>query len=123
MFISDPGSALKSLSILTQKKWFLSSRKYDPGCSSRIPDPDADFYPSRIPDPGVKKAPDPGSGFATLVHRKRKIEELGDKIRQDVMNTMKGKRLCLHFDGKQVKQIEDDLYCHCGKDCYQCHII
>jgi hypothetical protein len=22
-----------------------------------------------------------------------------------------------------VKQIEDDLYCHCGKDCYQCHII
>jgi hypothetical protein len=25
------------------------------------------FYPSRIPDPGVKKAPDPGSGSATLV--------------------------------------------------------
>jgi hypothetical protein len=24
------------------------------------------FYPSRIPDPGVKKAPDPGSVFATL---------------------------------------------------------
>jgi hypothetical protein len=41
------------------KKWFLSSRKYDPGCSSRIPDPDADILP--IPDPGVKKAPDPGS--------------------------------------------------------------
>jgi hypothetical protein len=47
------------------KKWFLSSRKYDPGCSSRIPDPDANFLP--IPDPGVKKAPDPGSGSATLV--------------------------------------------------------
>ena len=29
--------------------------------SSRIPDPDADFLPSRIPDPGVKKAPNPGS--------------------------------------------------------------
>jgi hypothetical protein len=29
-----------------------------------IPDPDFDFYPSRIPDPGVKKASDPGS--ATL---------------------------------------------------------
>ena len=28
---------------------------------SRIPDPDADFLPSRIPDPGVKKAPNPGS--------------------------------------------------------------
>jgi hypothetical protein len=27
-------------------------------------DPDPDFYPSRIP--GVKKAPDPGSGSATL---------------------------------------------------------
>jgi len=25
------------------------------------------FYPSRIPDPGVKKAPNPGSGSATLV--------------------------------------------------------
>ncbi len=43
------------------RKWFLSSKKYDPGCSSRIPDPDADFLPSRIPDPGVKKVPNPGS--------------------------------------------------------------
>jgi hypothetical protein len=25
------------------------------------------FYPSRIPDPGVKKEPDPGSGSATLL--------------------------------------------------------
>jgi hypothetical protein len=39
--------------ILTQKL-FLSSRKYDPGCSTRIRIP---FLP--IPDPGVKKAPDP----------------------------------------------------------------
>ncbi len=31
-----------------------------------IPDPDADFLP--IPDLGVKKAPDPGSGSATLVY-------------------------------------------------------
>jgi hypothetical protein len=30
----------------------------DPGCLSRIPDPD--FYPSRIPDPGFR-IPDPGS--------------------------------------------------------------
>jgi hypothetical protein len=28
---------------------------------SLISDPDADFFPSRIPDPGVKKAPNPGS--------------------------------------------------------------
>ncbi len=46
-----------------QKKMFLSSRKYYPGCSSRI----LIFYPSQIPDPGVKKAPDPGS--ATLIKR------------------------------------------------------
>jgi hypothetical protein len=39
------------------KKWFLSSRKYDPGCSFRIPDPYPDFLP--IPDPGVKKEPVP----------------------------------------------------------------
>jgi hypothetical protein len=25
------------------------------------------FYPSQIPEPGVKRAPDPGSGYATLV--------------------------------------------------------
>jgi hypothetical protein len=31
-----PRSSSKNLSILTQKKWFLSSKKYDPGCSSRI---------------------------------------------------------------------------------------
>jgi hypothetical protein len=36
------------------------SGKYDPECSSRMPDPDLDFYPSRIPDPGAKKALDPG---------------------------------------------------------------
>jgi len=32
-----------------------------------IPAPDFDFLP--IPDPGVKKAPDPGSGYATLAIR------------------------------------------------------
>ncbi len=71
MFIPDPnfsypGSASKNLSILTPKKWFLSSRKYDPGCSSRIRI--LIFYPSRMPDPGVKKAPDPDpkSRSATL---------------------------------------------------------
>jgi hypothetical protein len=37
------------------KKCYLSSQKYDPGCSSRIRI--LIFLP--IPDPGVKKAPDP----------------------------------------------------------------
>jgi hypothetical protein len=48
---------IKELSILTKKKSFLSSRKYDPGCSFRIRI--LTFYPIRIPDPGRKKAPDP----------------------------------------------------------------
>jgi hypothetical protein len=57
MFIPDPGSSSKNSSILTPKKakkWFQSSKKYDPGCSSRIPDPDADFLPSRIPELGYR---------------------------------------------------------------------
>jgi hypothetical protein len=57
-----PGSESKNLSILTPKKpkkWFLSSRKYDTGCSSLIPDPDADFLP--IPDPGSRGQKSTGS--------------------------------------------------------------
>jgi hypothetical protein len=67
--IPDPGSSSKNLSILNPqkaKKWFLSSKKYDPGCSSRIPDPDADFLPSRIQGSKRYPIPDPGSGSATL---------------------------------------------------------
>jgi hypothetical protein len=44
--IPDPGSASKNLSILTPKKpkkWFLSSRKYNPGRSSRIRIRNTDF--------------------------------------------------------------------------------
>ncbi len=78
MFILDPKSEffpsriqVKKISesrirIRTKKfkyfnpKMFLSSRKYDLGCSSRIRI--LIFYPSRIPDTGAKKAPDTGSG-------------------------------------------------------------
>jgi hypothetical protein len=60
----ESGSTSKNFCILTNKI-FLSSRKYDPGCSSRIRI--LIFYPSLIPDQGVKKAPDPGFGSATLV--------------------------------------------------------
>ncbi len=46
-----PGSRIRiKESYFNPKNWFLSSRKYDPGCSSRIPDPD--FLP--IPDPGSR---------------------------------------------------------------------
>jgi hypothetical protein len=59
MFIPDPGPEFfpspdphqSILSILTKK---ISSGLF-------IPDLDPDFYPSQIPDPGVEKAPDPGS--------------------------------------------------------------
>jgi hypothetical protein len=63
-----PGSASKNLSILT-KKWFLSSRKYDPGWSSLIPDSDADFLP--IPDPGSRGQKGTGSRIrnTVLVHK------------------------------------------------------
>jgi hypothetical protein len=58
--ISYPGSgsASKDVSTLIQKM-FLSSQKYDPGCSSWIRI--LIFYPSRIPDPGSKRhrIPDP----------------------------------------------------------------
>jgi hypothetical protein len=55
--ILDPGSATKISSILTQKIVFKLS-----DISSRIRI--LIFFP--IPDPGVKKAPDPGYGSATL---------------------------------------------------------
>ncbi len=42
----------------------LGSGIRDPG--SEIRDPGSGKNPSQIPDPGVKKAPDPGSGSATL---------------------------------------------------------
>jgi hypothetical protein len=70
--IPDPGSRMhiKEFKYFNQKKWFLSSQKYDPGFPSRIriPELDPDFLPildpdpgSQIPNPGIKKAPDPGS--------------------------------------------------------------
>jgi hypothetical protein len=49
--IPDPGSGIriKEFNYFNLQKWFLSS------------------YPSWIPNPGVKMAPNPGSGSATLV--------------------------------------------------------
>jgi hypothetical protein len=68
MFTPDPNFfhprsriRIKENEYFNPKKWFLSSRKWDPDCSSRIRI--LTFYPSRIPDPGVKRAQDPGSRF------------------------------------------------------------
>jgi hypothetical protein len=79
-----PGSASKNLSILTPKKWFLSSRKYDLGCSSGSRIRMLTFCPSRIPDPGVKKAPDPGSATLPSLHVVLAVPLLGfpnDKLK------------------------------------------
>ncbi len=63
-----PGSRIcvKEFKCFNPKKWYLSSRKYDPSCSSRI----------RIlifakPRSWVKKALDPGSESATLIEVKQ----------------------------------------------------
>ncbi len=55
--VSIPDPHQRILSILTPKKakkWFLSSKKYDPGCSSRILDPGSGCWLSPIPDPGSR---------------------------------------------------------------------
>jgi hypothetical protein len=83
MFILDPVSEFfPSREYFNTKKWFLSSRKCDPGWSSRIRI--LTFYPFRIPDPGVKKAPDPGSGSATLLKiAEKKVPPLFSLLAQD----------------------------------------
>jgi hypothetical protein len=68
--VNDSGSRMriKEFKNFNQKKWFLSSQKYDPSFTSQIwiPSLDPDFLPipdpnpgSQIPIPGIKKAPDP----------------------------------------------------------------
>jgi hypothetical protein len=63
---------IKEFKYFNQKKWFLSSQKYNPGFPSRIriPDLDPDYLPipdpdlgSPIPNPGIQghRIPDPGS--------------------------------------------------------------
>jgi hypothetical protein len=60
MFIPDPNSFHPVSRIhIKEFKYFKSPVLF-------IQDPDHDFLPSRILDLGVKKAPDPGSGSATL---------------------------------------------------------
>jgi hypothetical protein len=62
-YILYPGSriCIKEFKYLNTKK--MVSKLWDLGCSSRIGilDPNPDFLP--IPDPGIKKTPDHGSGI------------------------------------------------------------
>jgi len=75
--IPDAHQRIKYFNPKKSKKWFLSSKKYDPGCSSRIPDPDADFLPSRISDPGSRgqkgtqsRIPDPDPQHCAVPYKK-----------------------------------------------------
>jgi hypothetical protein len=71
MFIPDPGSRIPGPKTATKERgekiflsyFFCSSQKYGFG----IRDPGSGKNLFRIPDPRVKKAPDPGSGSATLI--------------------------------------------------------
>ncbi len=65
--IPDPGSErfwihFKQLNILTPKNCFQA---FGIRSGMFIPDKDLNFLP--LPDPEVKKGPDPGSGSATLL--------------------------------------------------------
>ena len=46
----------------------------------------------------------------SYVHKKRfeVIKERGNEIREDIIETLQGKRLVLHFDGKLVREISED---------------
>src|SRR6218665_3994683 len=47
----------------------------------------------------------------TSVHRKRYqvLDRQGDKMRQETIETLKGKQLILHFDGKIVEQQQQEM--------------
>jgi hypothetical protein len=61
-----PGSASKNLWILTQKNCFWALGNMIPVVHPGFPIRILTLYPSRIPNPGVKKVPNPGSGSAKL---------------------------------------------------------
>jgi hypothetical protein len=57
------------IELFTQKIVNKLSKIWVWDLGSEIRDPEKTYSGSRIPDPGVKKAPDPGSGSATLFPR------------------------------------------------------
>jgi hypothetical protein len=76
-FGSSTGSGLasKNLSIFKPKN-----------CSARFLDPDSGFFPSRIriPDPGVRKPLDPGSGSATMLYECTFTSTFKDKSQKEI---------------------------------------
>ncbi len=92
-YCTNDNNPIKNLRLKINYKIFFSDA--DPGCLSRIPDPD--FYPSRIPDPGSRipdretrisdpgsRIPDPGSRISDPGSRipdpKTATKERGEKF-------------------------------------------
>ncbi len=78
------------------------------------------FYPSRIPDPGVKNAPDPGSGSATLP----KTTKNKDDLTCTLFNY-----LCYYYlfskiaeSGLDQRQILLRVLCLQRSACQMCHV-
>jgi hypothetical protein len=65
--VVHPGSRVKKIPVIHQRIYVFLPKKIG-DLLSEISIPDPDFFPSRnrIPDPGIKKALDPGSRSATL---------------------------------------------------------
>jgi hypothetical protein len=67
-----PGSTVKKIPDPHQRFEYCKDKKCFYALGKMIwmfiPDLDTDFFPSWIPDPEIKKAPDPESGSATLIY-------------------------------------------------------
>ncbi len=62
------GSRIQGQQVFLTKKLFLSSRKNDVGCSSRIPGPD--FFPFRIPESKKHRITDPDPQHCNKTNRR-----------------------------------------------------
>ena len=79
--ISDPGSLilikeLKYFNPQKAKKWFLSSKKYDPGCSSRIRMLTFSHPGSRIQGSKRHPIPDPDPQHCYILCPNREVSQL-----------------------------------------------
>ncbi len=109
-----PGSRIriKEFKYFNPKKWILSSRKYDPGCSSWIPDPDTDFLP--IPDSGSRgqkvigsRIPDPDPQHCCRYFTEVKLwslERLTASAVATALGSIPASSDTVESEGRQMKQ-------------------
>ncbi len=110
-----PRIRIKKIKYFNPKNWFLISRKYDPGCSSRIRI--LFFYPSRIPDQEVKKhrIPDPDPQKHCLQIFKKAIRGRGSPVNlsQPVLVGVVGVEIIRELFGALLDQVGRDAL-HAG---------